>query len=65
MDKMIVDVKCPHCDSYHTVITGTDELEFEPDGTGFYSPNMSCLDCNRSFRVWYDFKYEVTGMYMR
>lgn len=64
-DKTILNVKCPKCGSYHTVICGTDELDFNFDGTGFYSPDMSCLDCNHSFRVWYDFKYEITASYLR
>lgn len=65
MNKTIMDIKCPKCGSYHTVIYGTDELEFYPDGTGFYSPYVSCLDCKHSFRMWYDFKYEVTKEWER
>lgn len=64
-DKTILDVKCPHCGSYHTDTFGTDEIEFAPDGTGFYSPDMSCFDCHKSFRMWYNFKYEITSSYIR
>lgn len=56
----IEDIKCPKCGSFHTVIFGTDGLEFDPDGTGFYIPNVECLDCHHSFQVWYNFKYEIT-----
>ncbi len=60
MKKFICDIKCPYCGSINTTITGTDELEFEPDGTGFYSPDVYCFDCKTSFRPWYDFKYSLT-----
>ncbi len=42
MEKFIDDIKCPYCGR---TITGTDELEFDCDGQGFYSPDVVCLDC--------------------
>lgn len=57
---MIEDIKCPKCGSINTNIYGIDELDFGPNGFGFYSPDISCSDCKHCFRIWYNFKYELT-----
>lgn len=59
------DIACPYCDSFNTYIFGTDELDFSPDGTGFYSPDCHCCDCDRSFRMFYNFNYQITDSYVR
>ena len=65
MDITIEDIVCPYCGSFHTQIYGTDELDFSPDGTGFYSPDCECCDCHKSFRMFYKFKYQITDSYVR
>lgn len=55
----ISDINCPHCGSIETMIIGTDELEFYPDGTGIYSPDVQCLNCKKGFRMDYKFDYDI------
>ena len=64
-DSTITDISCPHCKSIHTYIIGTDEIEFEPDGTGHYHADCVCLDCKRSFRMYYKFEYCLLDAYCR
>ena len=61
----ICDILCPKCGSIHTTIIGTDEIEFDPDGTGHYFADVACYDCNKSFRMCYKFKYEITEQWCR
>lgn len=61
----ITDISCPHCKSFHTQIIGTDEIEFEPNGTGHYNADCVCLDCKKGFRMCYKFNYFLTGEYCR
>lgn len=62
-EKTIGDIKCPYCGSDDTTIYGTDEIEFDADGTGHYFADVSCLNCKKSFRSYYRFKYEITDQH--
>ena len=60
MKKSIYDViKCPYCGSDDFYIFGTDEIEFEDDGSGHYRPECTCEDCHKSYRTYIKFNYEV------
>ena len=65
MEETIVDIACTKCGSIHTTIIGTDEIEFEPDGTGHYFADVACYDCNNSFRMYYNFEYKITKSWHR
>lgn len=65
MEDTISDIICTKCGSTHTTIIGTDEIEFEPDGTGHYFADVACYDCNKSFRMCYNFKYKITKSWHR
>lgn len=65
MVNYISDIKCPYCGGIETMIIGTDELEFYPDGTGIYSPDVQCLDCKKGFTMDYEFDYEITKQSVR
>lgn len=58
--KAILDVPCKKCGSENTYQFDTDETEFSYDGTGHYYVDYKCKDCGESFRVYFDFKYEIT-----
>ena len=65
-DKNVIsDIVCPNCGSTDTTIYGTDEIEFDPDGTGHYFADCTCYRCEKSFRTCYRFKYEITDFYSR
>lgn len=65
-DKNVIsDIVCPNCGSTDTTIYGTDEIEFDSDGTGHYFADCTCYRCEKSFRTCYRFKYEITDSYMR
>ena len=64
MEKTICDIVCPKCKGVNTFIVGTDEIEFEPDGTGHYYADVNC-HCGHGFRMYYKFKYEITDTYCR
>ena len=64
-DSTITDIPCPHCKSIHTQIIGTDEIEFEPGGTGHYHADCVCLDCKCGFRMYYKFEYRLLDAYCR
>lgn len=61
----IVDINCPYCGSNATYIYGVEWIDFMRDGTGNYSPNVHCNDCNRNFQMWYNFKYKMTNSFVR
>lgn len=65
MEDTIADIVCIKCGSIHTAIIGTDEIEFEPDGTGHYFADVACYDCNKSFRMYYNFEYKITKSWHR
>lgn len=65
MEDTITDIVCTRCGSIHTTIIGTDEIEFEPDGTGHYFADVACYDCNKSFRMYYNFDYKITKYWHR
>lgn len=65
MEDTITDIVCTKCGSYHTTIIGTDEIEFDADGTGHYFADVACYDCNKSFRMYYNFKYKITQSWHR
>ena len=65
MEDTITDIVCTKCGSIHTTIIGTDEIEFELDGTGHYFADVACYDCNKSFRMYYNFEYKITKSWHR
>ena len=65
MEETITDIVCTKCGSIHTTIIGTDEIEFEPDGSGHYFADVACYDCNKSFRMHYNFEYKITKSWHR
>ena len=65
MEDTITDIVCTKCGSYNTTIIGTDEIEFDPDGTGHYFADVYCYDCNKSFRMCYNFEYKITKYWNR
>ena len=65
MEDTISDIICTKCGSSHTTIIGTDEIEFDPDGTGHYFADVACYDCNKSFRMYYNFEYKITKSWHR
>ena len=65
MEDTITDIVCTKCGSIQTTIVGTDEIEFEPDGTGHYFADVACYDCNKSFRMYYNFEYKITKSWHR
>ena len=65
MEDTITDIVCKSCGSIHTTIIGTDEIEFEPDGTGHYFADVACYDCNKLFRMYYNFEYKITKSWHR
>lgn len=56
---------CPKCGSYNTYLYDEDETEFSYDGTGHYYVDYMCKDCGESFRIYVNFKYEITKAYTR
>ena len=65
MEDTITDIVCTKGGSIHTTIIGTDEIEFEPDGTGHYFADVACCDCNKLFRMYYNFEYKITKSWHR
>ena len=64
MEKTICDIVCPKCGGFDTVITGTDEIDFDANGTGHYYADVNCR-CGHDFRMYYKFKYEITNAYWK
>lgn len=56
---------CPKCDSNNTYLYDTDETDFSYDGTGNYIVDYACKNCDERFRIYIDFKYEITGAHIR
>ena len=65
MKDTIDDIICTKCGSIDTTIIGTDEIEFNPDGTGHYFADVYCYDCKKSFRMCYNFEYKITKSWHR
>ena len=65
MEDKISDIVWTKWGSANKRIIGTDEIEFEPDGTGHYFADLACYDCNKSFRMYYNFKYKITKSWHR
>ena len=65
MEDTIYDIICTKCGSTNTTIIGTDEIDFETDGTGHYYADVACCDCNKSFRMCYNFEYKITKFWYR
>lgn len=62
--KSMDDVRiCPTCGSDHCEGYDADELDFRCDNTGHYFENCYCKDCNRHFRLYTRFKYELTDVH--
>lgn len=55
-----VDILCPYCGKERATVIDTDEIEFNPDGTGHYYADVSCFNCGRTHRKYWHFKYEIT-----
>ena len=53
-------VLCPYCNSEDCYEYSTDELGFDPDGTGHYYVDCHCQKCGEDFRLYTEFKYFVT-----
>ena len=61
-DTTVADVmECRYCGSDNTYIYGTDEIEFEYDGTGHYYADCHCNSCGHGFRRYINFRYNVTS----
>lgn len=52
---------CPKCNSNNTSEYSIDEIEFNSDGTGHYYVDCSCQDCGNHFRLYTNFKYDITS----
>ncbi len=60
--KTINDVMiCPHCGSDDCYMYNTDECNFDEDNTGKYIIDCSCKTCNKYFRLYTNFTYEITS----
>ena len=59
--------KCPNCGtSERTYEYSTDEIEFNPDNNyGHYIVDCHCEKCNTNFRLYMNFKYEITDAHCR
>lgn len=66
MKESIYDfIKCPHCGSDNANFTGTDEIDFNYDGTGHFYFDCYCNDCKKYFRAYTEFDYKVTKAWTR
>lgn len=62
MNKTVDDIMvCPACGSDNCYSYDTDEVEFSGDGTGHYFADCCCKDCDKHFRAYMYFKYQVTS----
>lgn len=59
-----IDFVCPKCgdECYPYDI---DEIDFSFDGTGHYYVYCYCKNCDKNFKRYYEFKYEVTKEWSR
>lgn len=55
------EIKCPRCGEERAYAYGTDEIEFNYDGTGHYYVDCHCRDCDKGFRAYFQFEYEITS----
>lgn len=58
--KTISDVICPKCKSENWYSFGSDEIDFDADGTGHYIFDIRCVDCQKYSRVICNFEYNLT-----
>ena len=66
MNKTIDEVMiCPKCKGEDTHPYDTDEIEFGYDGTGHYYVDCTCNTCGNHFRLYTEFKYEITSSHTR
>jgi len=56
----IESFKCPECGSENHYIYDCDEKDFNSDGTGYINYDHHCKDCDKYFRSYTKFKYEIT-----
>lgn len=56
---------CPNCKSDNCYELGTDEIEFDTDGTGHYYADCYCSDCKKYFRLYTNFEYSITKAHTR
>lgn len=56
----VESVNCPICGGDNHYIFNCDEKQFSSDGTGHIYYDHHCKDCDKNFRSYTDFKYEIT-----
>jgi len=56
---------CPYCKSGDTYSYSTDEIEFVGNGTGRYYTDCHCSNCGEDFRLYTEFKYQITDSWTR
>lgn len=56
-------IKCPQCSGYNTYQYDIDEEEFSYDGTCHVHTDHCCKDCDKRFRLYTKFNYQITEQY--
>ena len=65
MNKYLYEINCPKCGHFDCHYSQTDELEFSPDGKGYYYGYCWCPECKQNFKHYFEFKYEITREWSR